>query len=57
MSPVKRTRNATGDSIGVVVAARTEHEQCATREVCDRGTERQLGINDEPVRASDGGRR
>jgi hypothetical protein len=57
MSPVKRTRNATGDSTGVVVAARTEYEQCATREVCDRGAERQLGTNDEPVRASDGGRR
>ena len=57
MSPVKRTRNATGDSTGVVVAARMKQEQCATREVCDRGTERQLGTNVEPERDSDGGRR
>jgi hypothetical protein len=38
-SPVKRARNAAGNPTGVVMAARTGHEQCATREVCDRGGE------------------
>jgi hypothetical protein len=56
-STVKRARYAAGDPTGVVMAARTGHEQCATREVCDRGGERQLHANDEPVRASAGGRR
>ena len=56
-SSAKRARNAAGDPTGVVMAARTGHEQCATREVCDRGTERQLRANGEPVRASAGGRR
>ncbi len=44
-------------STGVVMAARTGHERCATREVCDRGGERQLHANGEPARASAGGRR
>lgn len=38
-SSVKRARNATDDPAGVVMAARTGHEWCATREVCDRGVE------------------
>ena len=38
-SSAKRARNAAGDPTGVVMAARTGHEQCATREVCDRGEE------------------
>lgn len=38
-SSVKRARHATDDPAGVVMAARTGHEWCATREVCDRGME------------------
>ena len=37
LSSVKRARYAADDSTGVMMAARTEHEWCATREVCDRG--------------------
>jgi hypothetical protein len=33
------------------------HEQCATREVCGRGKNRQLRANGEPARASVGERR
>jgi hypothetical protein len=56
-SPVKRARHAAGDPTGVVMAARTGHERCATREVCGRDEERHLHANGEPVRASTGDRR
>src|ERR1039458_4056257 len=36
MLPVKRARNAAGDSTGVGTAARVGDGRCATREVCDR---------------------
>jgi hypothetical protein len=39
VSSVKRARHAADDPAGVVMAARTGHERCATREVCDRGGE------------------
>jgi hypothetical protein len=56
-STAKRARHAAGDPTGVVVAARTGHGQCATREVCGRGVERHLHTNGEPARASTGNRR
>jgi hypothetical protein len=39
MSTVKRARYATGDSTGVVTAARMGNGRCATREVRCRGEE------------------
>jgi hypothetical protein len=56
-SSAKRARNAAGDPTGVVMAARTGNERCATREVWDRGRGWQLHANGEPVRASAGGLR
>ena len=57
-SSVKRARHVAGDPTGVVMAARTGHERCATREVCHRGGEGgTFRSNGEPVRASAGGRR
>jgi hypothetical protein len=38
MSPVKRARNAAGDSTRVVTAARVGNGRCAIREVSNRGS-------------------
>jgi hypothetical protein len=55
LSTAKRARHAAGDPTGVVMAARTGHEQCATRKICDRSKEWQLRANGEPERAGAGG--
>src|SRR6266478_9028556 len=59
MLPGKRARYAAGGPTGVMGAARTEHGQCATREVCRRGKGEEPNPRTNPrgpaSAASDGG--